>query len=175
MRPNGNPEYLEKRRRRAIQLLKAGKNLVAVAQTIGANASSVFRWWRSYQQKGMEGLRSQPVPGPPHKLPPIQKEKLLGLLLAGSPAQGYATDLWTLGRVRRLIRKYFGVAYHRCHVWKLLTSLGLSCQKPERRALQRDAEAIGHWKRRTWPHIKKSQKAQSSSGLSRRKWVLAHP
>ena len=175
MRPNGSPEHLEKRRRRALQLLKAGKRLLEVAHSVGADVSSVFRWRQSYRQKGLKGLSSQPVPGRPHKLSPLQKEKLLGLLLAGSPAQGYATDLWTLSRVGRLIRKYFGVAYHRCHVWKLLTSLGLSCQKPERRALQRDEEAIGHWKRYTLPHIKKRRKAQSSPGLSRRKWVLAHP
>jgi len=175
MRPYGSQKQLEERRRRALQLLKSGKRMAEVANSLKTSVVSVFRWWQTYQRTGSRGLKSKPVSGRPHKLSPLQKEKLLGLLLAGSPAQGYATDLWTLSRVGRLIRKYFGVAYHRCHVWRLLTSLGLSCQKPERRALQRDEEAIGHWKRYTWPHIKKRRKAQSPPGLSRRKWVLAHP
>jgi hypothetical protein len=37
----------------------------------------------------------------------------------------------------------------------LLGQLGWSCQKPERRALQRDEEAIAHWKRYVWPQVKK--------------------
>ena len=46
------------------------------------------------------------------------------------------------------------MAYHPCHVRKLLGRLGWSFQKPERWALQRDDAAIVHWKRSRWPHIK---------------------
>jgi hypothetical protein len=34
--------------------------------------------------------------------------------------------------------------------------LGWSYQKPERRALERDDEAIDRWKRQTWPRVKKT-------------------
>ncbi|MGE0645380.1 MAG: winged helix-turn-helix domain-containing protein [Nitrospira sp.] len=57
-------------------------------------------------------------------------------------------------RVAQLIYQQFGVRYHPCHVWKLLTQLGWSCQKPERRAPLRDDAAIARWKRTRWPHIK---------------------
>jgi len=174
MRPQGSHQQLEKRRRRAIQLLKAGKNLSTVAEALSASVSSVFRWWATYRQKGLRGLRPQPVSGRPHKLSTLQKEQILGHLIAGPLSLGYSTDLWTLNRIARLIRKRFGVEYHRCHVWKLLTSLGLSCQKPERRALQRNEEAIARWKRKTWPRIKKSPNAGGAPGFPRRKWVLAH-
>lgn len=51
--------------------------------------------------------------------------------------------------------------------WKLLRcDLGWSCQKPERRALQRDEEAIARWKRYTWPRIKKSPRPGGPSRLS---------
>jgi transposase len=33
------------------------------------------------------------------------------------------------------------------HGWKALTALGSSCQKPERRAVERDEAAIARWKR----------------------------
>jgi hypothetical protein len=34
--------------------------------------------------------------------------------------------------------------------------LGWSYQKPERRALERDEEAIDRWKRKNWPRVKKT-------------------
>ena len=46
--------------------------------------------------------------------------------------------------------------YHRDHIGRLLHSLGWSVQKPERRALERDEEAIARWKRKDWPRIKKT-------------------
>lgn len=174
MRPSGTHQQLERRRRRAIQLLKTGQNLPAVARALSASVSSVFRWWQSYRQKGMQGLRPRLASGRPHRLSDLQKEQLLSVLVEGPLACGYATDLWTLGRIGRVLRTHFGVSYHRCHIWKLLSGLGLSCQKPERRALQRNEEAIAQWKRRDWPRIKKSPEAGSAPGLPRRKWIFAH-
>jgi hypothetical protein len=68
---------------------------------------------------------------------------------------GYKTDLWTLDRIARVIKQRFYIAYHPGHVWKILRALGWSCQKPERRAMQRDEAAIVHWKRYVWPQIRR--------------------
>ena len=145
----------------------AGQNLSAVARAVRASGSSVFRWYQTYQSKGLRGLRPQPTPGRPPKLSESQKSKLVQVLLKGPLAAGYGTDLWTLQRVAEVIDQQFGVRYHPCHVWKLLVDLGWSCQKPERRALQRDEEAIEHSRRYRWPHIKKRRKTWGPSGLSR--------
>jgi len=40
-------------------------------------------------------------------------------------------------------------------VGRLLTTLGWSCQKPERRAVERDEAAIARWKRYRWVAVKK--------------------
>ena len=167
MRPQGTAQQLEKRRRQAIRLLKAGKNLSAVARALSASVSSVFRWYQTYQRKGLQGLRPQPTPGRPPKLSRSQKRTLVQVLLKGPLAAGYRTDLWTLQRVAEVINDQFGVQYHPCHVWKLLGSLGWSCQKPERRALQRDEAQIARWKRYRWPHIKKRRTTWGPSGLPR--------
>lgn len=155
MRPQGTQVYLEKRRKRAILMLKTGKKMLAVAHRIGANVSSISRWYRRYQQEGEKGLACLPAPGRPTKLSQVQKEQLLSILVESPLALGYSTDLWTLKRVSQVIRNQFGIQYHRCHIWKLLNGMGLSCQKPERRALQRDEKTIQNWKRYRWPHIKK--------------------
>jgi hypothetical protein len=47
-------------------------------------------------------------------------------------------------------------------------ALGWSCQKPERRALERDEEAIERWKREVWPEVKKGSSSVSvPEGLRR--------
>lgn len=171
MRPYGTPEQLEKRRRRAIQLLRRGYNLPATAQAVKASVSSVFRWWQSYRQKGMNGLRPRPTPGRPARLSTSQKQRLVRLLLKGALVAGYSTELWTLERIARLIQRRFRVTYHPAHVWKLMAALGWSCQKPERRALQRDEGEILRWKRYHWPNIKKRQAMGSAPGFPRREWV----
>jgi transposase len=157
MRPIGSAQQLEKRRRRAIRLLQSIKNLSTVARLVHASVSSVFRWQQALVLKGRKGLTAKPVPGRPSRLTKRQKERLVQYLLKGPQAAGYRTQLWTLKRIARLIRLKFHVRYHPGHVWKVLTQLGWSCQKPERRALPRDEAAIAHWKRYVWPQIKKER------------------
>jgi transposase len=82
--------------------------------------------------------------------------QLEAILLAGAPASGYETNLWTLKRIRQVIRRTFRVTFHVGHVWKVLGQLGWSCQRPERRARERNDAAIRRWIRYRWPQIKKS-------------------
>ena len=167
MRPPGTPQQLEKRRRQAIQLLKAGKSLSAVARWIGAAKSSVSRWQEAHKQNGMKALRPKHIPGRPARLSPQQKGALVRLLLEGSLTAGYGTDLWTLKRITQVIWKQFRIRYHPNHVWRLLGQLGWSCQKPERRAKQRNEKAIDRWKRDEWPRIKKNRRTWRPSGFPR--------
>lgn len=165
MRPHGSQELLERRRQRALALLRKGLNLSAVAARVGCSVSSVFLWRQMVRARGEAGLRAKPVPGRPPKLSRRQRETLSRILLRGALESDYPTDLWTTRRVAELIRKRFGVTYHPNHLWRLLQALGWSCQKPEKRARERDEEAIARWKRYRWPHIKKRRKTWCPSGL----------
>jgi transposase len=156
MRPPGTPYQLQKRREHAIRMLTVGnKTLSAVARAVSAAPSSVLRWQQAYQRHGRKGLRAKPIPGRPPHLSRVQKEQLVPVLLDGPLAAGFKTDLWTLKRIAKIIKRLFGITYHPSHVWKILHELGWSCQKPEWRATQRDEKAIAHWKRYIWPKIKK--------------------
>jgi len=126
-----------------------------VARAVKSSTSSVWRWRQAYRAEGWEGLRPRPIPGRPAKLSLSQKEKLLRILERGPVAAGYTTDLWTLRRVAQVIRRRFRVRYNPCHVWSILRKLGWSCQKPERRARERNEEEIDRWRRERWPDIKK--------------------
>ena len=155
MRPQATTAHLECRRRRAIQFWKRGKSLAAVARRVGAVKSSVWRWVQTYQQYGPRGLRAKSIPGRPSSLLEAQKAHLAQVLLQGARVAGYRSELWTLERIATVIRRQFRVRYHPHAIWRLLRTMGWSCQKPERRACQRDEAAIARWRRYRWPHIKK--------------------
>jgi transposase len=155
-RLKGSADLLEDRRRRALALLDAGHSLNEVGRRIGCNASSVMRWRDARRRGGSEALRVRFSPGRPLRLDAAERKRLVRLLLKGSTAYGYRTNLWTTARIAELVEREFGVRYHRDHVGRLMHSLGWSAQKPERRALERDEEEIARWKQKEWPRIKKT-------------------
>ncbi len=67
----------------------------------------------------------------------------------------WRTKLWTLPRIAELIACKFGAEYDQSGVWRLLRRLGWSCQRPERRARERDQAAIVQWRQKDWSRIKK--------------------
>lgn len=168
-RPKGTAEELERRRRRAMRLLDEGRTLGEVAEIIGCEPSSVMRWRDARERAGDEGLEVRKAPGRPRKLSEAQSERLVELLLEGAVAQGYRTELWTTQRIAEVIEEEFGVSYHPDHVGRVMRRLGWSPQKPERRALERDEEAIERWKRETWPEVKKTPRGWVPTSSSRTK------
>ena len=155
MRPRGSPRALERRRRRGVALLEEGLSLHEVARRIGCHASSVMRWRDVVRRGGEKALAPKPASGRPSKLTESQKRRFVRYLLQGAPAHGYRTDLWTTRRIAELIERKFGVRYHRDHIGRLMRQMGWSHQKPERRAVERDEQAIERWKRNQWPRIKR--------------------
>jgi transposase len=155
MRPVGSGRQLERRRQRAIALLKEGHPPVEVARLVGVDRRSVRRWNAAYRKQGTEGLAARPVAGRPRKLSAPQRKRLEVMLMRGAAARGFESDLWTCARVAQVIRRRFGVSYHVDHIGRLLRSLGWTPQRPSRRALERDEQAIQRWVKQVWPRIKK--------------------
>jgi len=155
MRPKGSAETLEVRRLKGGRLLLEGKSVGEVSRLTGAASSSVSRWKQDLEQGGLEALKAKPHPGRPPRLTPQRKQELEEILLKGAGAAGFPTDLWTLARVAEVIEHQFGVKYHPGHVWYILRGRGWSCQKPERRARERDEEAIREWREKRWVQVKK--------------------
>ena len=161
MRPKGTPKELERRRLRAMMLLDKGMSGVEVAEILGVTPGAVSQWKKRYQRAGPDALKARPNLGPKPKLTARQRERLRRLLLKGARKHGYRTELWTLKRIGELVEKRFGVTYEESAVWRVLRGMGWSCQKPERRARERDDEAIAQWRKRDWPRIKKSPKKRA--------------
>jgi len=155
MRPHGTPQELETRRQRAVKMLQQGFTITEVARRVGSSHSSVILWRDMVRRRGIESLKAKPASGRPPKLTRRQLNKIPKLLLKGALEWGYSTDLWTTTRIAQVIEREFHIKFHRAHVGRLLARLNWSCQKPERRAVERDPKAIAKWKRHRWPAIKK--------------------
>lgn len=149
-----------KRRVQAGRLLLAGKSPPEVARIVGAPRQTVYRWREVLKGGGIEALRDMKKSGRPAQLGAAELSRLYVALLEGAAGHGFDTPLWTLKRVRLWIEREFGVRYSEVHCWRLLGQLGFSNQKPDRRALERDAAAIEQWRRRTWPALKKTPHAK---------------
>ena len=142
---------------RAAQWFARKKSPAWVARRLRITRQSTCRWYAAWKAQGKRGLKAAARFGRPSKLSGQQLRRLDAALSQGARAHGYFTELWTLKRIARLVRKKLGVSYHPGHVWRLLRDLGWSCQRPARRARERDEAAIRHWVRYRWPHIKKKR------------------
>ena len=167
MRPKGTAAELEQRRRIAVTLVQQGMRRGDVARAVGTSRASVTRWCQAFDRRGEKGLAAKPHPGGRSKLTERQRQRLLRLLAKGPRKHGYHTKLWTLARVAEVIAVEFGVTYHPSQVWRILRAMKWSCQKPERRARERDEQAIRRWRQEDWPRIKKSPQNRSEHRFPR--------
>src|SRR3954452_9762493 len=145
MRPKGTAAELERRRRRAVELLEQGESPAVVARILGLRRPSLHRWRRMARQE--EGLKAKPVTGPKRRLTDSQRCELERLLLQGATAHGFANELWTSARVGQLIKRHFGVEYHPDSPgglpgrWR-----GCPSHKPQQRARERNDKEAERWK-----------------------------
>jgi transposase len=153
--------WREGRRLRALELKERGWKQTQIAQALGVTEGAVSQWMKRAREEGVQALRHKPPPGAPSRLSEDQRAKLPELLARGAQAHGFKGEVWTCERVAVVIRREFGVSYHPAHVSRVVRMLGLSLQKPQRRAEQRDEEAIEHWKEKKWPYLKKGRKRKA--------------
>lgn len=146
---------LEARRMKAASLFGQGKSQADVVRMLHVSRQSASRWHADWKAHGRRGLKAAGRAGRKSRLTEKEIRKVERRLLRGAKAHGYTTDLWTLPRIAKLIKKTCGVSYHPGHVWRVMRQMGWSCQKPERRAKERDEAAIERWVKETWPSIKK--------------------
>ena len=92
---------------------------------------------------GRRSLRGAPRTGRPRSLTQYQK-RLIAALKAGAPAQGSSSDLWTLGRVGKLVGRSLASDIDKSASWRRLKRLGFSSQRPSKRAVQRDERLFGN-------------------------------
>ena len=158
-------------------MLLAGKTPAEAAHAVGVARQTAYTWKAVLDEGGIDALRAMPLRGRPARLDG-EKLQALGRALLDKPTEhGFGTELWTLKRVGILIERLYGVKFSQTQIWRILGGLGFSVQKPERRAIERDEQAVQTWKRKTWPALKKSLPRGKADRLHRRVGTerAAHP
>ena len=156
VRPRRDFDAMQRRRKQAAKLFRKGKSQVDVARELEVSRQSVSRWYAEWSHGGTAALSGAGRAGRRPELDAAQLRRVARELERGPLAHGYPTELWTLRRVAEVIEQTTGVAYHPGHVWRLLHKMGWSRQRPARRAIERDDEAIERWVRQDWPRVKKA-------------------
>ena len=138
-----------------MKLFDQGARQATVAHSLRASRQSVSEWWLAWRAGDTKKLKGATEAGRRPRVQPEQLKRVEQELLRGARANGYETDLWSLPRIARLIKKLTGVSYHPGHVWKILQRMGWSLQRPAVRARERDEQKVAQWKSQTWEEVKK--------------------
>lgn len=145
---------LEEMRRLAVSRVLAGESQLAVAASLQVHHGTVWKWMAAYRVDGADALAARKATGRPPTLTEKQQAKLKATIVGKNPMQlGFGMALWTLPLIQRLIEKLFKVALHETTVARMLGRLGLTPQKPARRAFQRSDAECERWIKEEFPQV----------------------
>ena len=168
VRPRRDMQALKDRRLAAADMFARGKRQVDVVSELGVSAQTASRWHRTFLAEGRAGLAGAGRAGRLRKLSDEQLAEVEQALVKGPRANGFPTEMWTLARVADVIEAVTGVRYGQTQTWTILRDrLGWSRQRPARRAVERDDEAIATWVKQQWPRIKKAPGAAAPGSSSK--------
>lgn len=166
MRPIGSADELERRRRQAVRSLKDGCKVAEVAKVMGVTRRSVERWRDAERRRGAKGLAARPAPGAKPKLNGHQERQVLGWFRRPATCFGFPTELWTAPRVAAVIQRKFKVTYHPRYLNAWLKQRGITPQKPERQARERNARKVGAWRGQTWKRLRREAQEKKPRSCS---------
>lgn len=156
-------DTLEFVRRTAVQRVRNGERPSEVIKSFGFCRTSIYKWLRAAELEGDNALRSRKGTGRPPELSDEEKRKVRTWICGKDPRQhGFDFGLWTRKLVKQLIEERFGARLGLTTVGRLLAELGITPQKPLRRAYERDPEAVEHWTKVEYPKLKKRAKMQGA-------------
>ncbi|WP_444920044.1 IS630 family transposase [Microbulbifer sp. CnH-101-G] len=142
-------------RKIAVQRVFDGESAAEVGRSLGLGSRTIFPWLRIAREKGIDALSPKARPGRGRKLSAIEEEEVKRWIIGGDPRQyGFDYGLWTRQIVSDLICERFKVDLSVSSVGTLLHRLGLTPQKPLRRAYERDEKAANKWVKEVYPKIK---------------------
>lgn len=143
-------------RQRAVDAVLCGMTRSSVAVAYGVDRKTISRWVNGYQDGGDNALTRQPGSGRPRKLECISEDRLLAIVIGGAMKFGFETDLWTVGRLRRVIADEFQIKVSKNTVWRRLRDSGLTYQKPAREYYEIDEASRKKWLRYEVPKIRRA-------------------
>jgi len=146
-------------RKLAVQRVFSGESAADITRSFGLGNKTIFTWLKVAGSKGIDALAPKARSGRNRLLSQREEQEVKHWVIGGDPRQhGFDFGLWTRQIVSELLNENFGIEMSLSGVGKLLRRLGLTPQKPLRRAYERDEEAVKTWITEVYPRVKKHAK-----------------
>ena len=145
---------LEAMRERAVQSVQQRESPEDVARVLGINRSTIYKWLAEYRRGGWGALKAKPLFGRPPKLDGKKLQWIYDAVTQSPLQMKFEFALWTREMVAALIKRKFNITLSLASVGRLLAQLGITCQKPLRRALERNETLVQKWLKQEYPRIK---------------------
>ena len=122
----------------AIQKWCNGATVKSLSKEYGTDESCIYRWITRYREGGMDALKTRPIAHSKNaKLSLEQQEILTKVILTKDPTTyGFYKALWSRAIVAAVIKIEFDISMHPSAVGKMLKRMGLTPQRPVRKAWQ---------------------------------------
>ena len=143
---------------RAIAAVSRGIPVGEAANAYGIDRTTLYRWVIRHRANGLDGLERKAGSGRPRLLAELSETALLDIVLQSATIFGYETDLWTIGRLHRVVQEEYETTISQDTIWRRVRDAGLTYQKPEREYFQVDEAAREKWMRTKAPTIRKTVK-----------------
>ena len=145
----------EKIRIQAVKLLK-NKTQAEVAEFLGIKQQVISKWNCIYKMQGIAGLRmkSRANVTDKSKVNIDQGRAVRKIILEKTPDQlNFGFMLWTREAVRLTLKKLYDIEIGLSAVGRLLRKMGLSPQKPMKKAYEQSSAKVRLWLKEEYPKI----------------------
>lgn len=147
---------LEALRMRAVNRVQCGESPETVSKAIGINRTTIYEWLAKYRDGGWDSLKSRPTPGRQPIMNGKQIKWVFDVVTQKNPQQmQFEFALWTREMIQKLIARKYKIKLGLKSIGKLLAQLGLTCQRPLYRAIQKNESLVREWIRKIFPKIKR--------------------
>jgi transposase len=148
-------QTLEAIRIRAVQQVQSGESPEVVIRALGFSRACIYNWLAAHRAGGLQALKAKRLYGRPHKLKGGQLRWIYQTVTSKNPLQlKFPFALWTRAMIRTLIWRKYRVKLSLASVGRLLAQLGLSCQRPLKKAFEQNPALAKQWVSREYPKIR---------------------
>jgi transposase len=158
-----NRETLTELRKRAVSSVQEGQSPEDVAQALGVTRAAMYGWLARYRNGGWGALDAKKRGGRKPKLDGAKMRWVYETVTSNNPLQlQFPFALWSAKMVGQLIERQFGIRYSKASVCRLLKQLGLTPQRPLRRAYQQSQQRVQQWLDDTYPAIQERARRENA-------------
>jgi transposase len=157
-------QALEEIRVRAVERVQAGESPEMVIKALGFSRACIYNWLAMYRAGGWAALKARVLTGRPKKVSAECLRWLYRTIVGGNPLQyRFEFALWTRQIIQTLLKQEWKLKLSLSSVGRLLTQLGLSCQRPLFKASEQDPQRVNDWLAQEYPTIRQMAKQEGAS------------